>query len=120
MTPHHITRATAIHYDLTVPQLRSAQRLRCVAWPRQMAMYLIRTDLEDSVESIGRHFGKDHSTVCHAVRSIEARWDDASAYDAEMIRLRAQRLWDDDAQFLGIAPEPEFKSTRNTQRSAEV
>lgn len=120
MTPHHITRATAVHYDLTVQQLRSEQRVRQVAWPRQMAMYLIRDEFDDSLESIGRQFGRDHSTVRHAIQSIKDRWNNTSAYDAEVIRLRAQRLWDEEANFLGITKAPVFKSTRTTQRSAET
>jgi chromosomal replication initiator protein len=41
--------------------------------PRQVAMYLAKTLTPRSLPEIGRRFGgRDHTTVLHAVRKIEA------------------------------------------------
>jgi len=61
-------------FRLSVADLKSHRRDRTVAFPRQLAMYLLRTVSELSFPSIGGLFGgRDHSTVMHAVRSIEAK-----------------------------------------------
>jgi len=61
-------------FRLSVADLKSHRRARTVAFPRQLAMYLVRTVTDVSFPSIGDLFGgRDHSTVMHAVRSIEAK-----------------------------------------------
>jgi chromosomal replication initiator protein len=62
------------HFRLSVADLKSHRRARSVVFPRQLAMYLVRTVAEVSFPSIGDLFsGRDHSTVMHAVRAIEAK-----------------------------------------------
>jgi chromosomal replication initiator protein len=61
-------------FRLSVADLKSHRRARTVAFPRQLAMYLVRTVTDGSFPSIGDLFGgRDHSTVMHAVRTIEAK-----------------------------------------------
>ena len=62
------------HFRLSVADLKSHRRARSVVFPRQLAMYLVRTVSDVSFPSIGDLFGgRDHSTVMHAVRAIEAK-----------------------------------------------
>ena len=62
----------AAHYDVRVAEMFSARRARNIARPRQVAMYLAKTLTSLSYPEIGRQFGgRDHTTVMHAVRSIE-------------------------------------------------
>lgn len=62
------------HFRLSVADLKSHRRARTVAFPRQLAMYLVRTVSEISFPGIGDLFGgRDHSTVMHAVRTIETK-----------------------------------------------
>lgn len=44
---------------------------------RQVSMFLIAKNIKVSLVDIGKHFGKDHSTVIHARRTIEnyLSWD---------------------------------------------
>jgi chromosomal replication initiation ATPase DnaA len=42
---------------------------------RQVAMYLAHVALEIPVTSVGKCFGRDHSTVAHGCRKIEDRRD---------------------------------------------
>ena len=61
-------------YALTQDELLSPSRAARVAWPRQVAMYLVREHTSESLPSIGRQFGgRNHTTVMHAIKRIEAR-----------------------------------------------
>ena len=57
--------------------LQSARRSRDVLLPRQVSMYLTRQLTSLSLEKIGKFFGgRDHKTVQHACRRIEAAMKD--------------------------------------------
>jgi hypothetical protein len=59
---------------VTIEEIRGSRRTRRIVLPRQLAMYQAyrqRSDL--SLPLIGRWFGgRDHTTVLHAIRKIEA------------------------------------------------
>ncbi len=60
------------HFHVSVTDLKSHRRDRWITLARQIAMYLSRTLAEDSFPSIAEKFGgRDHSTVMHAVRTVE-------------------------------------------------
>jgi chromosomal replication initiator protein len=68
-----IQRKTAEFYKLEVRDFHAQSRARRVARPRQVAMYLARQLTTRSLPEIGRRFGgRDHTTVLHACRRIEA------------------------------------------------
>jgi chromosomal replication initiator protein len=68
-----IQRRTAEFYKLDLRDFHSARRSRRIARPRQVAMYLARVLTLRSLPEIGRRFGgRDHTTVLHACRRIEA------------------------------------------------
>ncbi len=78
ITIDDIQKATSEHYGLKQADLISERRNRSVARPRQAAMWLAKQLTTRSLPDIGRRFGgRDHTTVLHAVRRIEAlRADD--------------------------------------------
>ena len=45
---------------------------------RQLAMYLIRKMTNLSYPDIAKEFGKNHTTVLHAIRSVEEKLGNAS------------------------------------------
>lgn len=51
--------------------LVSKSRKGCIAWARQVAMYLARHYTMLSLEEIGKHFGRDHATVIHAFQKVK-------------------------------------------------
>lgn len=74
-TPYvaHIQREVAAFFRISVAEMVSQHRARSVARPRQVAMYLAKKLTQKSLPDIGRRFGnRDHTTVIHAVRVIEA------------------------------------------------
>lgn len=68
-----IQRVVARQYNVSRSDLLSSRRTANVVRPRQVAMYLSKTLTLRSLPEIGRRFGgRDHTTVLHAVRKIEA------------------------------------------------
>ena len=69
-----IAKLAAKYFGLRVAELLSPSRRRAVVQARGIAMYLGRQLTAKSLEQLGKHFGgRDHTTVLHSYRSIEAR-----------------------------------------------
>ena len=69
-----IQRKVAEHFDIRLADMTSRRRPQNVAFPRQVAMYLSRTLTDRSLMDIGESFGgRDHGTVMHACRLVEAK-----------------------------------------------
>lgn len=67
-----IQQMTAEAFAITVEELVSTKRTADLALARQIAMYLARTQLNESLQQIGYAFNKkDHTTVLHACKKIE-------------------------------------------------
>ena len=67
----HVQQVVAAHYNISVEELKSKKRVTNVSVPRQIAMYICRTVLEETLPKIGAEFGgKNHTTVMHSVEKI--------------------------------------------------
>ena len=75
-----IQRVVADSFHIHLADLKSKKRTQHVAFCRQVAMYLCRKITSNSFPSIGEHFGRDHSTVIHAVNLIERRVNNDAAF----------------------------------------
>ena len=77
------------HYNVSRADILSARRTRTIVRPRQIAMYLAKTMTPRSLPEIGRRFGnRDHTTVLHAVRKIEAERAGDSKLSEELDIIR--------------------------------
>ena len=66
-----IKKAVATFYGISTDEIESSRRSRNIAFPRQIAMYLIREMTDLSLPKIGNSFGgKDHTTVIHSCDKI--------------------------------------------------
>jgi chromosomal replication initiator protein len=91
ITIDEIQKLTAKHFKIDQSEMRSKRRARAVARPRQIAMYLAKKMTPRSLPEIGRIFGgRDHSTVIHAVRTIEALRAHDANIDADIRVLQRQ------------------------------
>ena len=71
LTPEGILKLVALHFNVRTSELKSSKRVRKLAHPRQICMYLLRKHLLMSYPEIGKFIGgKDHSTVMHGVNKI--------------------------------------------------
>ena len=69
-----VQREVAKRFNVEPSDITGKSRSRDIVIPRQVAMYLTRHLTESSLPAIGRAFGgRDHSTVLHACKKIEAR-----------------------------------------------
>lgn len=72
VTVEEIQRKVAERYNVKISDMSSTRRLRSVARPRQIAMYLAKILTTKSLADIGKKFGKkDHTTVMHALKKVE-------------------------------------------------
>ncbi|MCU0826878.1 MAG: chromosomal replication initiator protein DnaA [Tabrizicola sp.] len=72
LTIEEIQRKVAEHYNIRLSDMIGPKRLRTIARPRQVAMYLAKQLTPRSLPEIGRRFGgRDHTTIMHGVRKIE-------------------------------------------------
>jgi len=75
--PRHITarqiiEKTAKYFELKPADICSAARDQYIALPRQIAMYLLRSELKMSFPKIARELGrKDHTTAIHSIDKID-------------------------------------------------
>ncbi len=59
------------YYQIKQTDILGKRKLRSVALPRQVGMFIAREHTGHSLEEIGAHFGgRDHTTVMHAVKKI--------------------------------------------------
>ncbi len=89
VTVEEIQRRVSEHYNIRLSDLIGPRRVRTLARPRQIAMYLAKQLTTRSLPEIGRRFGgRDHTTVMHGVRRIEElkAQDSQIAEDIEMLR----------------------------------
>jgi len=88
VTIEDIQRRVADYYQIKFADLLSARRAREVARPRQVAMYLAKRLTPRSLPEIGRRFGgRDHTTVMHAVKRIDALRAADRELDADVAQL---------------------------------
>ena len=72
ITMDSVLRAVAEQFQLQPAQLKQKTNARQIAYPRQIAMYLIKELTQSSLPEIGRMFGgKHHTTVLHSVQKID-------------------------------------------------
>jgi len=76
VTIESIQRFVAEHFSIRLADMTSKRRPANIAFPRQIAMYLSRRMTSSSLMDIGEAFGgRDHGTVIHAAKSIEAKME---------------------------------------------
>lgn len=60
------------YYEITRADLTGKSRSKSLVHGRQVAMYLCRELTNETLISIGSKFGRDHATVIHSCRKIDA------------------------------------------------
>ena len=86
-----VQQLVASNYNITVEDLKSKKRMASIAVPRQIAMYICRTILEESLPKIGIEFGgKDHTTVMHSVEKIKNEMKKNPILEMEIQKIIAQ------------------------------
>jgi chromosomal replication initiator protein len=72
MSSKQIIEKTAKHYQISVEDILSPKRDKDIVVPRQVAMYLLRSELHLSFPKIANELGrKDHTTAMHSIDKIQ-------------------------------------------------
>jgi chromosomal replication initiator protein len=86
-----IQRTVCERYDIRMSEMIGRGRPKMIAEARQVAMYLTRMMAKLSLVDVGKAFGnRDHGTVIHAVKVIEARMEQGEDFRKMMSELRSK------------------------------
>jgi len=92
-TLKEIVKTVAEFYDIAHEDLIAQGRKQNVVKPRQIAMYLMRAEIDASFSSIGEVLGnRDHTTVMHAVNKIQQSIPEDKNIEQELNMIK-QRLY---------------------------
>ena len=93
VTTKLIIQTVAEFFDLKLPELLSKSREKRLAYPRQIAMFIMRKELDTSFPAIGLELGgRDHTTAMHACEKIKREVEKSSKLREELALLR-QRIF---------------------------
>jgi chromosomal replication initiator protein len=91
VSPERIREVVALNWNVNPEGLASKSRTKDIMVPRQVAMFLIKEILDEPLARIGRLFGgRDHSTVIHSIRRVQAEMDDDDAFAQRVNRIRGK------------------------------
>lgn len=72
LSAKQIIERTARHFQIPIEDILGPKRDKDIVVPRQVAMYMLRSELHLSFPKIARELGrKDHTTAIHSVEKIE-------------------------------------------------
>ncbi|MFZ0546441.1 MAG: chromosomal replication initiator protein DnaA [Candidatus Promineifilaceae bacterium] len=90
VTIDRVINTVASYYQVTVEGLRSNSRSRTVAFPRQMAMYLARTETGLSYPQIGVKLGnRDHTTILYGFEKISGLVESDTNVRRDVLEIKA-------------------------------
>lgn len=91
LSPKKIIDKTADYYSVTVDELLSPKRDKEIVYPRQIAMYILRSELHMSFPKIANELGrKDHTTAIHSVEKIQNKVNNDPAVRQQLSEIREQ------------------------------
>lgn len=72
ISPKQVIEKTAKHFHVSMDDILGPKRDKDIVVPRQVAMYMLRSELHLSFPKIARELGrKDHTTAIHSIEKIE-------------------------------------------------
>ena len=91
LTEKQVVERTAKYFEIDVDEITGPKRNRSIVVPRQIAMYLLRSELHMSFPKVATALGrKDHTTAIHSVEKIEKNMhlDQQMHQDIKLIKDR--------------------------------
>lgn len=93
ITVRELLRVVSEYFDITLDELTGQSRRKELVVPRQIAMFLMREELDSSYPTIGHELGgRDHTTAMHAYAKIR-RDADVEERIRQDINFIKQRLY---------------------------
>ena len=73
MSPKQVISEIARYYGVSMEDILSKKRSREIVTPRQVSMYILRSEFDLSFPQIGSHLGgRDHTTIMYGYEKIQA------------------------------------------------
>jgi chromosomal replication initiator protein len=95
LEPAHVVDLVARKFNLTAEKLLGRDRTKEVAYPRQIAMYLLREEAKISFPQIGEALGgRDHSTVMSAIDKVKDQYKNGDGRVRKDIDFLRHQLYD--------------------------
>jgi chromosomal replication initiator protein len=93
LTVKDIIQTVSNFYDIAIIDITGKSREKKLVVPRQIIMFLMRTEIKSSYPAIGNELGgRDHTTAMHAVAKIQNDYDNDEKTRREIEQLK-QRLY---------------------------
>ena len=90
VTVAQVLRVVANFYNITIEALCGSSRSRAIAFPRQMVMYLSRTETDASFPQIGTQLGKrDHTTILYGYDKIAGMIETDAKVRRDILSIKA-------------------------------
>lgn len=90
LTIEQILTAVCTHFSVTLEALSSSSRKRKIAYPRQMAMYVARTETDASLPEIGEKLGnRDHTTILYGCEKISTLIDSDQSVRRDALAIKS-------------------------------
>ena len=88
ISPKLILETVASYFNVTIEDLKGEKRNKKIAYPRQIAMYLIREMTSAKLEDIGEIMnGKHHTTIMYGISKIEGSINDSTSIQSDIQNL---------------------------------
>ena len=95
LEPAHVVDLVARKFNLTAEKLLGRDRTKEVAYPRQIAMYLLREEAKISFPQIGEALGgRDHSTVMSAIDKVKDQYKNGDGRVRKDVDFLRHQLYD--------------------------
>lgn len=93
VSPQELLDAVSLYFDVKTTVLKGAKRDRPIARPRQVYMYLAKTELGLTYDDIGGSLGgRDHTTIMHGVETITQELSTNESLRQAVAGIK-QKLW---------------------------
>lgn len=93
ISPGEIINVFGLYYGIGIQQLKGEKRTRSLAWPRQILMYFLRSEMGLSLDEVGRMIGgRDHTTVMHADSKIRTALENNTQLKQQLGDIRKKLL----------------------------
>jgi chromosomal replication initiator protein len=111
-TPDQVLKAVCRHYNIDLSLLQGKQRDKEIVLPRQVAMYLLRTETLASLPQIGEELGgRDHSTILHGYSKIANDLNVDTQLRRDVLAIREMLQPTSDASVKEHMPSPDRRSS---------
>ena len=91
VTPKQVVERTARYFSVSIEDIMSPKRDKDIVYPRQIAMYMLRSELHMSFPKIASELGrKDHTTAIHSVEKIEKNSNIDPVVRQQLVEIRGR------------------------------